>query len=273
MDINTIYIVSAGRPHCRTAALLERIEYKGDWYICVSREDDKIDEYKERWGSRVITYSYAEQMADTDMLDPFNDPIGGAAPARNGVAAIARSMGNARYWMLDDDITAFTLPKKNGKSRRTVTDGEELEHVMLMVAEWAHKCGIGCVGGACDMQPFPPEKNDVNWYVRQMYNIPVDSRKFRSRMEEDLCYACDSYRTGENLCIALKLLGFRMKGVCDEDGGCTTIYEKNGSIRRAAYNILVNPLSEVKRDRFEYSGFPKWRMLVPKLIDGSYRKA
>ena len=58
----------------------------------------------------------------------------------------------------------------------------------------------------------------------------------------------------------------------EEDGGCSTVYERNGTVRRAAYNVIVNPLSVVKSDKFGYSGFPQWRNVVPKMVRGSYRK-
>lgn len=262
MSVDPVYIISSGRVECKTAKLLNKIGYTGPWRIVVS--NDEADNYRSVWGGLVVGYDYESSKRSSDMMDNFDGGIGGAAPARNGALDMAANAGESRIWMLDDDITAFTLP--NGKSRRTVTDGAELFSVFRLLSDFAESTGIGCVGGVVDMQPFPPDKHSVNWYVRQVYNISVDSIRFRSRMEEDLCYACDTYRVPGQVCIGFRMLGFKTGGVCESDGGNTELYNEYGDIRRAAYNVLTCPTTEVRADRFGYSGFPKWRYLVPKVI-------
>lgn len=122
------------------------------------------------------------------------------------------------------------------------------------------------------MSAFPPGKYDTNRYVRGMFDIST-SEKFRSRMEEDLCYAVDSYTTlPVSINIAFKAIGFRTKGVCEQDGGCTDVYRENGDVRRAAYNVLSTPHTKVKCDKFGFSGFPEWSSLVPKTIEEKWAR-
>ena len=268
----SIYIVSAGRPHCETARTLSKIGCDG-FSIAVSDGDALLEDYISEWGDKVRTYSYDESMARTDMMDGFDDPIGGAAPARNGVLDLAAASGEKRFWMLDDDLTAFTLPKKPpSRSRKTVKDWGELAEAMNRIDDWATAASLPVVGGVVDMQGFPPEPWKTNPYVRQAYSIdPSYGVRFRSRMEEDLAFSCDLLRTGGRP-IGLCLLGVRTKGVCEDAGGCTTIYEKNGTVRRAAYNVLACPTTRVKCDKFGYSGFPRWKLLTPKIVSSRWKR-
>lgn len=267
-----IYIVSAGRPHCTTAQTLERIGIRG-FYIAVSDTDASLSEYLSMWGQeRVLTYSYESEAQQTDLMDNFEDGVCGAAPARNGVIDIAKQRGDRWLWMLDDDFTAFTVPKEGSKSRETVKDPARMRRALEAVERFAESAGLTCAGGACDMQAFPPSKSDTLRYVRGMYLIDADKApRFRSRMEEDLTFSADIHRDMGRV-LALRALGFRTKDVCAEEGGCTTVYEKNGTVRRAAYNVLACPHTKVKEDRFGYSGFPQWERIVPKTVSERWKR-
>lgn len=143
-----IFIVSAGRPHCTTAKLLVRLGIE-EFFIAVDEDDERMDDYRRAWGDKIICYRYKSMASDTDLMDNFSDPVCGAAPARNGVWSIADKMGVDGFWMLDDDITAFTLPKPRSSSRETVKDGDSLISVMRMIQGYADATDLKCVGGGC----------------------------------------------------------------------------------------------------------------------------
>lgn len=269
--MNPVFIVSAGRPRCTTARLLVRLGIE-EFFIAVDEDDERVDDYRDAWGDKIICYRYKSMASDTDLMDNFSDPACGAAPARNGVWSIADKMGVDGFWMLDDDITAFTVPKPRSSGRETVKDGDSLISVMRMIQGYADATDLKCVGGACDMQGFPPSASKTNPYVRQMFYVKTNAPiRFRSRMEEDLAFSCDMLRNGMPP-MALRLLGFRVKGVCEEPGGCSTIYERNGTVRRAAYNVLACPHASVRLDKFGCSGFPRWRLLLPKIVSGVFHR-
>ena len=265
-----ILIISAGRPHCTTAKLLLSLGIDG-FVVCVREDDSELEGYVSNFGDKVVTYDYDESMMSTDMMDNFDNPVGGAAPARNAAISIAAERFGGKFWLLDDDITGLTMPKGGSKSRKQIKGHEDAVKMFESVERFADWSGASCVGIACDMQPFPPSKWDVNPYVRAFFLLDSESSpKFRSRMEEDLTYACDLYRNG-SWALAFRCYGFQTKGVLEEGGGCSTTYDENGSIRRAAYTVLACPLSSVKMGRFGYSAYPKWKSVVPKIIDGGYR--
>ena len=54
--VNTIYIISKGRPNCTTARTLEGLDYPGDWFIVCGTNDETLPDYKRRWGERVLVF-------------------------------------------------------------------------------------------------------------------------------------------------------------------------------------------------------------------------
>ena len=270
-EINTIFIISKNRPHCLTAKLLEKLNYSGDWFICVQKDDEDIEEYYTNFSKKIITYDYHKTKNQTDMLDNFSNETGGAAPARNAVLKIAEDLNLKRFWLFDDDFLSFTIPKPHSKSRTVIKQGTTLEKALNILANFGEKTNQN-IGFCVDMSRYPPSRGDINFYIRGAYNLKTDSLKFRSRMEEDLCFNIDTYHNIGAINIAFKILGFTTKGSSSEKGGLTDLYEKEGGIRRGAYNILISPHSTVKKDIFGYSGFPKWRYYVPKIVNEKYRK-
>ena len=44
--LNTVYIISKGRPQCRTACTLEKMGYPGQWFIVCGNNDETLPEYR-----------------------------------------------------------------------------------------------------------------------------------------------------------------------------------------------------------------------------------
>ena len=97
--IDTIYIISKGRPKCTTAKTLEKIGYPGEWFIVCGNNDETLQEYRDMWGERVIVFDWYEEIKRTDTLDNFGfeSMASGAVPVRNATCDIARSRGERRH--------------------------------------------------------------------------------------------------------------------------------------------------------------------------------
>lgn len=86
-EINTIYIISKGRPQCKTAETLTRLKFPGKWFIVCGNNDETLEEYKRRWGDKVIVFDWFDEVKKTDFLDNFGyeKMASGACPVRNAV--------------------------------------------------------------------------------------------------------------------------------------------------------------------------------------------
>lgn len=84
--LNTIYIISKGRPQCKTAETLTRLNYPGQWFIVCGTNDETLPEYQKRWGEdRVLVFDWKDETTRTDTLDNFGFEVmpSGAVPVRN----------------------------------------------------------------------------------------------------------------------------------------------------------------------------------------------
>lgn len=106
-DRFAVFILTHGRPdNVITFRTLKRQGYTGDIYIIVDNEDATIDEYRKRYGERVIVFDKAEIAKTFDEGDNFQDRRA-VIYARNASFKIAEGLGLDYFLELDDDYTDF----------------------------------------------------------------------------------------------------------------------------------------------------------------------
>ena len=277
--LGTVYIISKGRPQCRTAQTLERIKFPGEWFIVCGTNDETLDQYIERWGGRVLTFDFEKQLETTDTMDPFGfgEMASGACPVRNATRGISRERGELRHWQLDDDYTGFQIfDSKTGK-RPTVKDGAELYERMERIAEFGHECGLANVG-------FTPagiaasRENARNYSPRvfNAHNMPSDPELFVrwvGRMNDDLINAINVYRTGRGPEFSFNFVSMNMPATQSENGGLSELYREEGTVRKTAYAVMAAPGAVKLVERFgRYHHAVDWKFLVPKIVHSKYRR-
>lgn len=277
--LGTVYIISKGRPQCRTAQTLERIKFPGEWFIVCGTNDETRERYIERWGGRVLTFDFEEQLETTDTMDPFgfDRMASGACPVRNATRAISWDRGEKRHWQLDDDYTGFQIFDPGTGRRPAVKDGAELFERMERIAEFGYECRLANVG-------FTPagiaasRENSRNYSPRvfNAHNMPSDPELFVpwvGRMNDDLINAINVYRTGRGPEFSFNFLSMNMPATQSEDGGLSELYREEGTVRKTAYAVMAAPgaVRLVKRFR-RYHHKCDWRRLVPMVLNEKWRK-
>ena len=275
--LNTVYIISKGRPWCKTAQTLTNMEYPGDWFIVCGNNDETIDEYRENWGDHVLEFDWYDEITRTDTLDNFgfeNMPSG-AVPVRNATCDIARSRGELRHWQLDDDYNAFyrIIP---GTFKKKRMNGQELYEVLTEISEFAHKCGLQNAGIALGtIESHPRKKKTFSRRVFNAHNLPTDPKLFtrwRGRMNDDLINAIETYRNG-GFEMLFKYANLTMMTSQQEAGGLTELYRKEGTVRKTAYPVLLAPQAVKLVVRFgRYHHRVNWDLLSPKVLDEKYQR-
>lgn len=277
--LGTVYIISKGRPQCKTARTLERIGFPGEWFIVCGTNDETRGEYVKRWGERVLTFDFYEQLKATDTMDPFGfeGMASGACPVRNATRAISWERGELRHWQLDDDYTGFQAFDPRTGRRPTIKDGAELFERMERIAEFGHECGLANVG-------FTPagiaaSRENVGNYsprVFNAHNMPSDPDRFVpwvGRMNDDLINAINVYRTGRGPEFSFNFVSMNMPATQSEKGGLSELYREEGTVRKTAYAVMAAPGAVTLVERFgRYHHAVDWRLLVPKIVHGRYCK-
>ena len=102
-DRFAVFILTHGRPNrVVTYNALRREGYTGDVYIIIDNEDKTADEYRKRFGDKVIIFDKAAIAQTFDEGDNFNDRRA-VIYARNASFKIAQDLGLDYFLQLDDD--------------------------------------------------------------------------------------------------------------------------------------------------------------------------
>jgi len=276
--LNTIYIISKGRPQCRTAITLNKMNYSGKWFIVNGTNDETHEEYVKNWGkNRILLFNWADEVTRTDLLDNFGcEKMGsGAVPVRNATRRISEERGELRHWQFDDDYTSFSRVNKDMKKNHKITNGKEFEYELNKIATFAHEVKLTNVGFCLGMEAFPQDAKGISKRVFNAHNMPSNKEMFmtwQGRMNDDLINAIRVYHTGR-LEISFKFLSLILLPTQKEKGGNTDIYELSGTVRKTAYAVLIEPNATkliIKFGRYHHQ--VSWEKISPKLLNEKFRK-
>lgn len=277
-ELSTIYIISKGRPQCRTAKTLTKMKYPGEWFIVCGNNDETLEQYLANWGEEhVKVFDWYDEVKRTDTMDNFgfDSMPSGACPVRNATAEISRRRGERRHWQFDDDYTGFYgLDAKKHKNVRL--DADEFMRRLEAIAGFADRCGLRNAG-------FPPSTIEVApdgalqiaHRVFNAHNLPSGGRdfvKWVARMNDDLINAINVWRTG-GMEMSFKFMAMTMPPTQSESGGLTDIYRDEGTVRKTAYAVMAAPGQVKLVDRFgRYHHSADWKRIVPKIVSDEYCK-
>ena len=86
--------------------MLQRMNYRGPWYVVCSTDDAQLSKYKEVFGERVVVF-------DKEEIAPTFDPMDNSGRRNLGVFArqacfpVARRLGYKYFLSLDDDYNGL----------------------------------------------------------------------------------------------------------------------------------------------------------------------
>lgn len=277
-QLNTIYIISKGRPNCITAKTLKRMNYPGEWYIVCGNNDNTIPEYKKNWGEdKILVFDWYEETKESDLLDNFgvNKMSSGAVPVRNATRKIAFERGEIRHWQFDDDYVGFYRVNKNMKKNHRIVDGKEFEYELNKLATFANNAHLANIGFCLGHEAFPSGAKQISKRVFNAHNMTTDKDifvKWRGRMNDDLINALDVFNNGK-IEMSFKFMSLVLAPTQSDKGGNTDIYQQTGTIRKTAYAVLIEPKVTklvVKFGRYHHE--VNWKQICPKLIRETYAK-
>lgn len=275
--LNTVYIISKGRPQCTTARTLERMGYPGEWFIVCGTNDDTLDEYRAKWGDHVLTFDWADEVTRTDTLDNFGfeSMPSGACPVRNATRAISEARGELRHWQFDDDYNGFHHVNPSLTKMVNFEDGGEFQRWLLKLAQLGHSAGMSNIGFPPGSETYPENGKTFSKRVFNAHNLPSTADLFTpwvARMNDDTINAINTWRRG-GYEMSLRCMNMTMPNTQKEDGGLSDMYRAEGTVRKSAYPVLVAPGAArltVKFGRYHHK--VDWKRLVPKLVREEWKR-
>lgn len=281
LDDFAVFILTHGRPDkVITYDTLKRQGYTGDIYIIIDNEDKKADEYKVKYGDKVIVFDKAAIAQTFDEGDNFGDRRA-VIYARNACFQIARDLGVKYFLQLDDDYYEFQY-KINGrleypKGHFTVkTKLDAIFSYMLNYYKSINAKSIAMLqggdffGGAKGFGK--PKRKCMNTFFCST-DRPFH---FVGRVNEDVnTYVW--YQSLGNLFLSVPFLMMNQLDTQGNDGGMTEMYLDSGTYVKSFYTVMYAPscvkvgmMGEVHK-RLHHR--IKWDNAVPCIVDEKYRKA
>lgn len=276
--LSTIYIISKGRPQCKTAETLQNINYEGDWFIVCGNNDETLPEYIKKWGEdKVLVFDWYEEIKKTDVMDNFGfeKMPSGAAPVRNAVFDFSRARGERRHWQMDDDFFNFSLVNVEMTNNKRI-DGHLLHKWLKRIAQYAENAKLSNIGIALREEVYP---SDAKTFTQRVYgthnmsNDPEITPRWKGRFNDDTIHGITVHRLGKGKEMNLKFISVDTPNTQQDDGGLTEMYKELGTVRKTAYLILIAPnATKLVIHKGRYHHRVDWSKLVVKTISEKWKK-
>lgn len=274
-----ILILTHGRANnISTLKMLSSAGYKGDYYIVIDNEDDQIEEYKKRFGDKVVVFDKRKTSEWTDSGDNINKRTA-ILWARNESFYIAERLGLTHFMMLDDDYTGLQLRfKKGDKLGHKKADINKAIDVAIKFLDRTNALSVAFsqggdwIGGAKSrFIRVPILRKCMNSFICR-----TDRKyKYYGRMNEDVSTYVREGNLGRLMFTIMPIM-IEQKMTQSVKGGMTEEYKESGTYVKTFYSVMYCP-SCVK---IHYIGVTNkrihhrinWNNAVAKIIDEKYKK-
>jgi len=276
------FILTHGRPdRVHTFKTLQRAGYTGKVYIVIDDEDKTADEYRARFGDKVLQFCKSEIAARIDEGDNFNDRRA-IIYARNACWDLARQVGCKYFIQLDDDYDHLSI--KFGKDKEVITRRIKvnIDDLLSMVLDFyidspfialALAQGGDYIGGA--------ECSGIKIKRKAMNSFICSTERgfaFYGRVNEDVnTYTTDGRRG--------KLFGtitnawINQKTTQSSAGGMTDLYLDGGTYLKTFYSVMYSPscvkvgqMGDPRSPHFRIHHKINWHHTAPKILSEQHKK-
>jgi hypothetical protein len=277
------FILSHGRPErVHTFKTLQRSGYTGKIFIVIDDEDRTAEEYKKRYGEKVLTFSREEAFKITDDGDNFGKSKG-VVYARNVCWDLARNAGVRYFVVLDDDYHKFEYRYRADRSGFSHVVYKTLDDALSAMVAFLDGTSTTCIAmgqggdliGGTSFRPIALMRKAMNVFVCSA-DRPF---AFMGHINEDVnAYVLHS-RCGKLLFTTMQVTATQARTQAIP-GGLTEFYLDVGTYVKSFYSVMYAP-SCVKISTF---GDPRsgnyrihhkinWGNTAPKILREEHKKA
>lgn len=279
-DDFAVFILTHGRPdNVITYKTLEQCGYTGKTFIVIDDEDKKADQYKNKFGDKVLQFCKSEIAKTFDEGDNFNDRRA-IIYARNACFELAKKIGVRYFIQLDDDYVTF-LHKSDPEGRFLSRKVQDLDFVFeaylqyLISTPFKSICmaqGGDFIGGAGNVLAIKKHKRKaMNTFICDV----DDPFQFVGRINEDVNTYTYIQRQG-NPFLTVGLVSINQKQTQSNSGGMTDLYLDSGTYIKSFYSVMYCPSAVHIQDmgmtnrRLHHAVF--FDACAPKIIEERHRR-
>ena len=276
-----VFILTHGRAdNVITLKTLQKLGYKGEWFLVVDDQDEQMDRYIENFGEdKVCIFSKDEIQNTFDTMDLSEDRRT-IVYARNACFDIAASLGYEYFLELDDDYTSFMIRyvedgKLKGKDIRDphlffdkmfdfLDDSRALTVAMAQGGDF-----IGGVDNGFFYKGL--SRKCMNTFFCRTSN----RFNFIGRVNEDV-NTYTLYGQQGKLLFTFTKAQIIQKQTQSNKGGMTEMYLDGGTYVKSFYSVMCSPscvkigIMGDKHKRVHHK--VDWERCTPKILNQKHRK-
>lgn len=276
-----VFILTHGRPdRVLTLDTLKKCNYTGKWYLVIDNEDNKANEYYEKYGKdKVLMFDKLAVSKTFDTCDTFDDRRT-IVYARNVCFELAKQLKLDYFLELDDDYTEFRFRVEKEGVLRTIycRHIDEVFEAMLKFLDIPNISTValaqtGDFIGGTESNVFKQKlcRKAMNSFFCKT-NKPF---KFIGRINEDVNTYVNLGTKGE-LLFTVAECSLDQLATQSNGGGMTDIYLDSGTYVKSIYSVITNPscvkigLMGQSNKRIHHKIL--WNFCLPKIINEKYKK-
>lgn len=276
-----IFILSHGRPdNIRTLDMLDRCGWTGKTYIVIDDEDDRADEYFNRYGDMVLQFNKKEVADRIDDADTSGDRRA-IIYARHATQTMAKELGYDYLLQLDDDYPdlRYRFVKNGVLTSYRVKNFDALAEATLKFLDdtnaltVAYGQGGDMIGGINS----PNYKAGLQRKAMNSFFLRTDKYcDFKGKINDDVNLYTVYGAQGELIFTSFHVNVLQLATQSNQ-GGMTELYLEEGTYTKSFYSVMmapscvkIYPMGTANR-RLHHK--VDWRYAVPKIINQKYRKA
>lgn len=276
-----VLILTHGRANnVKTVETLRRCGYTKDIYIVIDDTDKQTNEYKKRYGDKVVIFNKKEYAEKTDTADNFGN-MKLVVYARNAAFDIAKNLGLDRFIVLDDDYSSFSYRTDDEAIYTKAESIKNLDFVFDSMFKFMESderiTSIAFSQGGDNMgaKKGTPIKNIGRKLMNSFFCFTNRPFNFFGSINEDTnCYV--NLGSKGVLFFTIYQISLNQIATQQNSGGLTDAYLDAGTYIKSFYSVMYNP-SSVKVSIMGQSAkrlhhLINWCNTVPKIIRESNKK-
>lgn len=254
---------------------LRKSGYSGDIYLLCDDEDKQLEQYKEKYGDKVIVFSKDEYIGKFDKMDNFGNKAC-VVYARNAMWDAARSVGLTHFAVLDDDYMAleYRITADGGYYAKKIknADGVFAAYINFLKTSGVDTVCFAQGGDYIGGKDNSKVKNGfkVSRKMMNLYFFSADKPiEFKGTINEDLTSSVTEGQRGQIILTSL-MNSVVQKETQTNAGGLTEIYLELGTYTKSFYSVMAAPscvkIASMGDGHLRIHHEVRWKNAVPKII-------
>ena len=274
------FILTHGRPdRIYTIDTLRGAGYTGKIYIVIDDEDDTEQEYRKRYGDKVVQFCKLD-IAKTFDVGDLSQERRTIVYARNACFEIAKKLGLKYFLELDDDYTSFEYRYIQGEKLmvRKCKQLDRLFETMLRFIDDTNALTVALsqggdfIGGAKSKR----YREKVTRKAMNTFFCRTDKPfTFVGRINEDVNTYTTLGMKGE-LILSITDASIVQKQTQSNTGGMTDAYLDMGTYLKSFFTVMYCPscvkVGAMGDKHMRIHHHIDWRRCVPKILNERHRK-